>query len=358
MYWFRSFDLLHLLGLAAVAGSVWFGGMLLARHAYQLEREERLLTGAGIGLASYVTLANLLGHVLPPAAAFWGAGLAVLLGGVFVGLRSPRSFVDRKDFRPWRQLLALALVALLATLIARGLGIFDDRKNLSIVSTMAAGDIPPRFYMNGIAYFRYHYGSQLFAAALMRLGGMFPWSALDLTKGLMAALGAGLAYLAGRRLTHSRIGGFAFALVALLASGSRYLLLAVPQGSVAPDLRPAGPAGFSGRQRRIAASRIAGPLGYRRWTADADRLCLRKRHLAALEPVDALTGDRHVTCHAGPVCAVGRPGAPLGRGAEPGRRAGSLGACLGDGFPAGRGWQCAGGLVPICEQSTAGLSHA
>ena len=230
MYWFRSLGLLELLGLVLVAAAVWLGGLLLARHAFRLREDERLLTGAGIGVAIYVTLVNLLGHVLPAGAAFWGGGLLVLLAGLAAGTGSRRRLLDVRDLRPWRQLVALAAIALVATLLARGLGIFDDRKNLSIVSTMAAGDIPPRFYMNGIAYFRYHYGSQLFAATLMRLGGLFPWSALDLAKGVMAALGIGLAYLMGCRLTHSRWGGLALALVAFFASGSRYLLFALPQG--------------------------------------------------------------------------------------------------------------------------------
>lgn len=230
MYWFRSVDLLHPLGLVFVAGCVWLGGLLLARHAFRLRPDERLLTGAGIGLATYVTLVNWLGHALPAGIAFWAGGLLVVLAGLAAGVGSQQRLIDVHDLRPWRQLLALAAIALVASLIARGLGIFDDRKNLSIVSTMAAGDIPPHFYMNGIAYFRYHYGSQLFAAALMRLGGLFPWSALDLSKGLMAALAIGLSYLMGCRLTHSRRGGIALALVAFFASGSRYLLLALPQG--------------------------------------------------------------------------------------------------------------------------------
>lgn len=230
MYWFRVFDLLHPLGMALVVAAVWLGGLLLARHAFRLQPDERLLTGAGIGLATYVMLVNLLGHLLPAGTAFWAGGLLVLLAGLATGAGSRQRLFDIRDLRPWRQLIALAAIALVVSLMARGLGIFDDRKNLSIVSTMAAGDIPPRFYMNGIAYFRYHYGSQLFAAALMRLGGLFPWSALDLTKGVMAALGIGLSYLMGCRLTHSRRGGLALALVAFFASGSRYLLLALPQG--------------------------------------------------------------------------------------------------------------------------------
>jgi hypothetical protein len=221
--------MLHPLGLIVVAGCSWLGGLLLARHAFRLKPDERLLAGAGIGMATFVVGANLLGHLLPAEFAFWGAGVLVLLGGLASGIRAGRMF-EVGDLRPWRQLIALAAIAVLVTLIARGLGIFDDRKNLSIVSTMASGDIPPRFYMNGIAYFRYHYGSQLLAAALMRLGGLFPWSALDAAKGVMAALTAGLAYLMGVRLTHSRSGGMALALVALFASGSRYLLLALPQG--------------------------------------------------------------------------------------------------------------------------------
>ncbi len=230
MYWIRFVDIYHPLGLILVSLTWSTGGLLMARHAFELEGRERLLAGVGIGMAVYVALVNLIGHVLGAEASFWLAGVLVLLIGGGAGLHSRKRLLCSDDCSGWHSLVWVGALAILLTLTARGLGIFDDRKNLSIVSLMAAGDIPPHFYMNGVAYFRYHYGSQLFAASLMRLGGMFPWSALDLAKGLLSAVGVGLAYGVGRRLTHSSLGGLALAGVALFASGSRYLLLFLPQG--------------------------------------------------------------------------------------------------------------------------------
>ncbi len=227
-YWLREYDpFLILLGLAvSLAWSL--GGLMMARHGFRLQSRERLLVGLGLGLSTYVTSANLIGRWLEPELSFPIAGGLVLGLGLTMAGTSRRALLARDDFDGWRPLVILALIALVTTLVGRGLGIFDDRKNLSIISLMAAGDIPPHFYMDADVLFRYHYGSQLFAASLMRLTGLQPWSALDLAKGALAGITLGLAYVAGRKLTHSIWGGLCVAGVALLASGSRWMLLQLP----------------------------------------------------------------------------------------------------------------------------------
>jgi hypothetical protein len=81
MYGLRMVDMLHPLELVVVIGCSWLGGLLLARHAFRLRPDERLLAGAGIGMAAFVGLANMLGHLWPAESASWGAGLLVLPGG-------------------------------------------------------------------------------------------------------------------------------------------------------------------------------------------------------------------------------------------------------------------------------------
>jgi hypothetical protein len=112
--------------------------------------------------------------------------------------------------------------------MGRGLAIFDDRKNLSLISLMAAGEIPPPFYMNPDVPFAYHYGFQLFGAILMRVGGLLPWTAFDLAKGVAGALAVGLAVIWGRRAAGRWSAGVWLGVVLLFASGARWLLLLLP----------------------------------------------------------------------------------------------------------------------------------
>jgi hypothetical protein len=135
--------------------------------------------------------------------------------------------------RAWRYLLAGLILFWVFARLARGMAIFDDRKNISIVSTMAAGDIPPHHYMNAAFYFAYHYGFQLLGASLMRLGGLMPWSAYDLSKALVGAYTILLAALLGKRYISHPLGGLVTAGVFAFATGTRYLLLLAPAGLMA-----------------------------------------------------------------------------------------------------------------------------
>ena len=228
MYWFRTGNALD--GLALILFFFLFttGGWLLSTHAFKLKSRERLVVGFGLGLALTLWFSNLLGRWLPPQIAFWSAAGLVLILGYLSTIWSDRPFLDKTDLQVWPLLLFFVGITLLFTLMGRGLGIFDDRKNLSIISTMAAGDIPPHFYMNSGFLFKYHYGFQLFGASLMRVGGLFPWSAFDLSKGITAALAIALAHLWGWRVTYRRLGGVLTAFVVTFASGGRWLLTLLP----------------------------------------------------------------------------------------------------------------------------------
>src|SRR3990170_959629 len=222
MYWFMSGSPTAMLPFMLVCLAWGVGGWLGARRAFHLEAPERIAIGIGVGLAAYLFLANLLGQLLPPGTAFSLAGGIVLIAGLAAHASRPGGL--RQDLSGWPILVGILAATLLFALIGRGLAIFDDRKNLSLISLMAAGDIPPHFYMNPATLFRYHYGFQLLGASAMRLGGLFPWSAFDLTKGFAAALSLGVGYLAGRRLSHRAAGGWLLCAVLLFAGGARWLL--------------------------------------------------------------------------------------------------------------------------------------
>src|SRR3989337_336303 len=170
MYWFRV-DNPWVFGVwLAVTAIRGIGGWLLATHAFRLERGERLIIGFGLGLVCYLWFVNLIGRWLTPDWTFAGAGILVLILGMAYAWNGTRPAIDWKDFQVWRWLVIGLILVWLFARIARGMAIFDDRKNISIVSTMAAGDIPPHHYMNSAVLFAYHYGFQLFGASLMRLG--------------------------------------------------------------------------------------------------------------------------------------------------------------------------------------------
>lgn len=228
MYWLRVESPFTFLIWLATAALWILGGWSLATHAFRLEARERLMVGFGLGLASYLWFANLVGRWLPPSAGFVVAALLVFALGLAFAWKGERPRLDFNDLRHWRWIvLALALAWLLARL-ARGLAIFDDRKNLSIVSTMAAGDIPPHHYMNSADFFAYHYGFQLLGASLVRLGGLLPWSAYDASKAVVGAYTLVLVGLFARRYVSTARAAAIVAGAVALSTGTRYLLLLAP----------------------------------------------------------------------------------------------------------------------------------
>lgn len=229
MYWFRTDAGPGPLLLLLVSALWTIGGSLLVTAGFRLRRRERLVAGLALGLTVSMWLANLIGRWLPPASAFWLACLAVPAAGVIVAWRHRPQLADWPSRRAWTVLGACLLIAVVVLMIGRGVGILDDRKNLSFISILAAGGIPPPFYMNAQMSPHYHYGFQLHAAMLMRLAGMLPWSAFDLAKGLAAGLAITLSALVGWRLTHRALGAAVAGVLVSFASGGRWLLLLVPQ---------------------------------------------------------------------------------------------------------------------------------
>jgi hypothetical protein len=233
VYWFRAATITHAILIGLLLGLIAAGGWMIALHAFRLKPRERLIAGLALGIGLFIWVANVLGHWLDADFTFWGAAVVVFGVGVLARLTSrsqPRLRIEKSD---WVLILLLFAGTLLFTLVGRGLGIFDDRKNLSLISLMAAGDIPPHFYMNSDFLFSYHYAFQLFGAALMRIGHLYPWSAFDLSKGLIASLVILLAFLwAWRMGKKGRRAAALFAGIVLFISGARWLLLLLPPSIV------------------------------------------------------------------------------------------------------------------------------
>lgn len=231
MYWFREGGNLNLLPWLIAMLAAWLGGWLLATHAFKLKKGERLIIGLGLGIVLYTWLANLLGHWVSADVIFYGAAGIVLLAGLAIAWRRKAgAWFERQDFSVWPWLLmGLALIWIFLRW-SKGLALFDEHKNLSLISIIATGDIPPHFAAQTDIYFAYHYGFHVFAASLMRLGGMLPWSAFDTAKSVLWGVTLLLAGLLGRRYIGRPWGAWAAAGALALATGARYLLLLMPPG--------------------------------------------------------------------------------------------------------------------------------
>jgi hypothetical protein len=152
-----------------------------------------------------------------------------LIGGlvaVFVVKRKNIKINFSFSFNHW---LILFLLTVLFISIGRGLALFDDYQNLPTISLMATGDIPPHFALDPHFSFNYHYFLLLFATQFMRLGSMFPWTALDASRGLIIALPLMLAWLWAYRMTRNRIASMLTSVMLMFAGGARWLLLLLPQ---------------------------------------------------------------------------------------------------------------------------------
>ncbi|MFM8322220.1 MAG: hypothetical protein ACKOC5_15005 [Chloroflexota bacterium] len=216
------------------------GGWLLCACLFSLKAGERLFAGLAVGLLLFMVFSGLLGQLLPLAAAFWAAAVTVLLLGLAALLHSRRSGAPApsawQDLRHWQAPAAwLALFGLFFA-INRGLAIFDDFSNLPIVSIIAANGLPPVFYLNPNLALDYHYGLHLLAAALVRVGGLYPWVAWDVLKALSISLAAVLGVLWYRRFAGAgriwrQLLLVAAGLFVLFAGGSRWLFLLLPEAA-------------------------------------------------------------------------------------------------------------------------------
>ncbi len=229
MYWFRDGSSLSLLPWLAALLAVWLAGWLLASQAFRLQARERLIAGLALGVTLYLWLVNLLGRWLEPGLGF-GLPAALLLAlALLLAWRSGR-WPERGDLRIWPWLVAGLALFYVFMLWSKGLTLFDEHKNLSLISIIGNGNLPPEYLLGYPRKFAYHYGFHLLGGSLMQLGGLLPWSAFDVSKAFLFAVTLLLAGLLGRRYTGRAWGSWAAASLVALAAGTRYLLLLLPPG--------------------------------------------------------------------------------------------------------------------------------
>ena len=216
--------------LYLLLSSGWaLGGYLLVRSAFHLRPSERIVSGLAVGFLLFISLSNLLAHVLPLMYAFWGSSFGIFVAAVVCVWRSNlRHWLEKRDLHAIPLMVSLVALTVLFTLILRGESIFDEYLHLPLISIMAAGEIPPHFYLNPDFYFAYHYGIQVFAASLVRLAGFFPWSAWDVSRALTIAFTLVLGWIWVRRVTRSRTAAWLGSILFTFGGGTRWLLLLLP----------------------------------------------------------------------------------------------------------------------------------
>jgi len=229
MYYFLSPDIGKLAACLLMSLSWALGGWLLVSLGFRLRSSERLLGGIACGLLLFITLSNLLAHLLPISAAFWAASLSILIGGALAATHPLyRSRIMWSDVYDLRAPAALIALTWLFQAIQRGLGIFDEYLHLPLISVMAAGDIPPHFYLNPSQSFAYHYGIHVWSASLVRVAGLTPWSAFDLARAFALGLSACLGFSYFSRHIHNPLGALIGAAGLMLVGGARWMLVLLP----------------------------------------------------------------------------------------------------------------------------------
>lgn len=232
MYWSRTGSILEIAAWLVLSGLWGLGGWLLVAHVFRLKSRERLMVGLASGMILFIVLSNLLAQVVALPLAFWGAALLILAAGagaaIYAAWKQQRIRIRIQDLLSWRQLVALFALIFIFEMIGRGLALFDEYLHLPLISIMAAGDFPPPFYLDPSKPMSYHYGLQILAASMVRLGGFFPWSAWDLSKAIAIAMTLVLGWQWIRRVTNSERAATLGTFLVTFGGGARWLLLLVP----------------------------------------------------------------------------------------------------------------------------------
>lgn len=228
-YWTRTGSPVDIV-LFIILCLLWaIGGVLIINVGFRLKAREKLVSGLAAGFLVFIVISNLLAQVLPLTLAYWiGAGI-IFAAGLLLTILKKNSFHSILEvMRHWPQLVVLVGVFGVFTFILRGLAIFDDYYHLPLISVMATGDIPPHFYLDPSLNLPYHYGLQVFAAGMVRLGGLFVWSAWDMSRSFVLACTALLGWLWIRRLTRAQLPAYLGTGLLIFAGATRWLLLFIP----------------------------------------------------------------------------------------------------------------------------------
>lgn len=233
MYWFRE-SIVFFIPWLIIMGITSLGGWMIVSRAFNLESKYRLLIGMGFGLGFYLFLTNLCGYIFSAKVTFILPAFLVLFLGFALAFRNRKLQVEWKDLNQWKILLFGLVMVVFSTRIEQGLAISDDPKNLTLISELALGNIPPHHYLDATRVFSYHYGFHLLGASLMSIGNAMPWSAFDISKAILTTYSLILVYLLASRYIKARWGAIITTALYSVVGGTRWLFYLVPLTIIKP----------------------------------------------------------------------------------------------------------------------------
>ncbi len=233
MYWFRD-NFLYFIPWLIVMLITWFGGWLATSRIFRLKSQENIFVSFGIGLFIYIFFVNICGYFLPAPITFILPAFITLIFGFLTNYRNKKFQLDWKDLGHWKLLLFGLLFALFMVRMEQGLAISDDPKNITLISQLATGDIPPKFYLDGSKFFSTHYSFHLIGASMMSVGNVMPWSAFDLSKALVASYSLILIYLISLRYVKYPYQAILVVALFTVVGGTRWLFFLIPQNLIQP----------------------------------------------------------------------------------------------------------------------------
>jgi len=199
-----------------------------------LNKDEEILVGFSVGLISATWLVNLLGRNFEFTLACWLSVLILIIIGLISDFpKSISKFRSKFSFsiNLWIWIPFLLLFAFFWQ-IGNGMAIMDEFQTLPLISQLAAGDIPVHFPLDPTIVYNYHYFPYLISAQFMRLGNMYPWTALDVQHALILTMSLFLLGMWVKRITRSRMAGIASAVFYFFSGGTRWLMLLLPQNLI------------------------------------------------------------------------------------------------------------------------------
>ncbi len=228
MYWSRTGSLFDII-LFLILSLCWvIGGWLLVVQSGRFHKRESLTFGIASGLLFFILISNAFAHFFSVYVAFILAAIFILFLGLWAARSSVKSWSGLINLKVLWQVIPLVVLTGFFTLLMRGLGVGDDYAHLPLVSTMAAGDIPPHYSLFPSMYLPYHYALDLFAASMVRVGGFFPWSAWDVSRAFVVSLTIVCAWLWLRRTTRSMKAAWSGTILIAFGMGTRWLLTLLP----------------------------------------------------------------------------------------------------------------------------------
>lgn len=222
---------LILLKLLFFLAIIVFFAWQIMRLIFKGESREFLLTLSLIsGPVFYLFVLNALGHFFSITFLFFYVLVAFLVIGLVIFIFSDHSgrkkpwLFDKK----WRKILLWTLIIIfITTVLIAARGYSGDEFNIfstvPMAGTIAEGNFPVRWTVEPQVMAYYHYGIELFTAAMYKITGLPIWYGVDLCRALFTVLLLALLFLLTFKITEHPAKSYLVSLTTLFGGGLVWL---------------------------------------------------------------------------------------------------------------------------------------